>query len=250
MKLISREKAIAKGLILYFTGIPCNHGHIAQKMLNSLDRCCECQKIQNAKRHTKIYKITCKHCEKEFIRKRGSNTVYCSKTCKKLLKNKDRRKYEKEINKICKHCETPFVDVSYAKTKKFCSIKCQQGHFRTLPKEKAKFKDWYYNKGGKKICSDRRKKWYATPHGKSVEDAKRVRRRATKLNATPKWLTKKDKEKIRKIYAKCPKGYHVDHIVPLKGKDVCGLHVPSNLRIITAHKNQSKGNRFDIRLNH
>ena len=176
--------------------------------------------------------------------------MYCSKTCKKLLKNKDRRKYEKEINKICKHCETPFVDVSYAKTKKFCSIKCQQVHFKTSPKEKTKFKNWYYNKGGKKICSDRRKKWYATPHGKSVEDAKRVRRRATQLNATPKWLTKNDKEKIRKIYAKCPKGYHVDHIIPLRGKSVCGLHVPNNLRIITAHKNQSKGNRFDIRLNH
>ena len=250
MKLISRKKAIAKGLIFYFTGIPCNHGHIAQRMLNSLDRCCECQKIQNGKRYTKVYKIECKHCEKEFIRKRGTNAQYCSFACKELLRNKNRRKYKKEINKICKHCETPFVDVSYAKTKKFCSIKCQQVHFKTSPKEKTKFKNWYYNKGGKKICSDRRKKWYATPHGKSVEDAKRVRRRATQLNATPKWLTKNDKEKIRKIYAKCPKGYHVDHIIPLRGKSVCGLHVPNNLRIITAHKNQSKGNRFDIRLNH
>ena len=250
MKLISREKAIEKGLILYFTGIPCNHGHIAQRMLNSLDRCCECQKIRNARRHTKIYKIECKHCKKEFIRKRGSNTVYCSKTCKELLRSKNRRKYEKIIHGVCKRCETPFVDTAYSKKKKFCSSKCRRAYFRELPKEKAKFKNWYYNKGGKKICSDRRKKWYATPHGKSVEDAKRVRRRATQLNATPKWLTKNDKEKIRKIYAKCPKGYHVDHIVPLKGKDVCGLHVPSNLRIITAHKNQSKGNRFDIRLNH
>lgn len=244
MKLISRKKAIAKGLIFYFTGIPCNHGHIAQRMLNSLDRCCECQKIQNGKRYTKVYKIECKHCEKEFIRKRGTNAQYCSFACKELLRNKNRRKYKKEINKICKHCETPFVDVSYAKTKKFCSTKCQQNNFRTLPKEKAKFKNWYYNKGGKKICSDRRKKWYATPHGKSVEDAKRVRRRATQLNATPKWLTKNDKEKIRKIYAKCPKGYHVDHIIPLQGKTVSGLHVLSNLQHLPAHKNLTKHNKF------
>jgi endogenous inhibitor of DNA gyrase (YacG/DUF329 family) len=245
MKLISREKAIEKGLPRYFTGKPCNYGHISEYYV-SCSRCCKCQKSWNSKRYTKIYKIKCKHCEKEFIRKRATNAKYCSFECKELLRNKNRRKYEKIIHGICKQCQTPFVDTAYSKKKKFCSTKCQQNNFRELPKEKAKFKDWYYNKGGKKICSDRRKKWYATPHGKSVEDAKRVRRRATQLNATPKWLTEKDKEKIRKIYAKCPKGYHVDHFIPLKGKNVCGLHVPNNLRIVTAHKNQSKGNRFDI----
>ena len=245
MKLISREKAIEKGLIRYFTGIPCCNGHVSEFYVN-YPMCCKCNKIRNDKRYTKIYKIECKHCKKEFIRKRGTNAKYCSFECKELLRNKNRRKYEKVIHGICKHCETSFVDTAYSKKKKFCSKKCQQKNFKTSPKEKAKFKDWYYNKGGKTICSDRRKKWYSTPHGKSVEDAKRVRRRATQLNATPKWLTKDDKEKIRKIYAKCPKGYHVDHIIPLRGKNVCGLHVPNNLRIVTAYVNQSKSNKFDI----
>lgn len=64
--------------------------------------------------------------------------------------------------------------------------------------------------------------------------------RARKLNAIPKWADMRD---IKKFYDNCPNGYHVDHIYPLAGKDVCGLHVIENLQYLPALENLKKGNK-------
>jgi len=78
----------------------------------------------------------------------------------------------------------------------------------------------------------------------------KIRRAERTEKATPVWLTPEHKEKIKKVYLRRDKKiektgdeYHVDHIVPLQGEKVCGLHVPWNLRVITAEANLKKNNR-------
>jgi len=71
-------------------------------------------------------------------------------------------------------------------------------------------------------------------------------RRSAKLNATPGWLTPTQLAEIDGIYLYASIfGLTVDHIVPLRGKTVCGLHVPWNLQPMTAQENYRKGNRIE-----
>jgi hypothetical protein len=78
-----------------------------------------------------------------------------------------------------------------------------------------------------------------------------ARRRTKQANATPDWLTAIDKAQIQQMYdvssareVQTGIKHHVDHIIPINGKKVCGMHVPWNLQVITATENLSKGWRI------
>ena len=126
---------------------------------------------------------------------------------------------------------------------------------------------WYQNNGHllAERYGDVRKKWHEDNTEHRLEyhrkrlithshlyAAKAAKRKAYKLNATPKWLTKDHLEDIKIIYKEAQKlqkqdgiKRHVDHIVPLQGKEVCGLHVPWNLRVTTAEENLRKSNKLE-----
>lgn len=91
--------------------------------------------------------------------------------------------------------------------------------------------------------------WGQNPHKRNAYSSLR---RAQEMRATPAWA---DLKAIEAFYAEARRlteetgiPHHVDHIIPLRGKTVCGLHVESNLRVIPAEENLRKRNRLDARL--
>jgi 5-methylcytosine-specific restriction endonuclease McrA len=131
---------------------------------------------------------------------------------------------------------------------------CKKGHSYFLKKK---------SKIGCPICrTGRTALWNKTTEGKTYNEKYRVdnkskyafyngQRRALKMKATPLWLTKEQKKEILEFYSLAKElqwlseePLHVDHIVPLQGKEVCGLHVPWNLQIIPKSMNLRKKNRL------
>lgn len=125
----------------------------------------------------------------------------------------------------------------------------KQDRLKNPEKYVAKDRRWYGANAEKKRAYT--KQWVHDNYAHVL--AKNSARRALQINRQPRWLTKADKESIKQTYAQAVKisketgvPHHVDHIVPLCGELVSGLHVPLNLRVITAFKNRSKKNSFQI----
>jgi hypothetical protein len=90
-------------------------------------------------------------------------------------------------------------------------------------------------------------------NNKSLVNFTNAKRRANTKNRTPAWLTEFDLLKIKCLYQVAAmrnreSGYdwHVDHIIPLQGVFVSGLHVPDNLRVIPAVDNMRKNNHYEV----
>ena len=83
--------------------------------------------------------------------------------------------------------------------------------------------------------------------------ARTRKRQAAKIQRLPKWLTADDIEHMQALYSVAAMiqresgvEYHIDHISPLQGKFVSGLHVPDNLRVIPAVDNLKKSNKHTL----
>lgn len=106
-------------------------------------------------------------------------------------------------------------------------------------------REWVGNNRGmhNKVCSE----WVKRNRG--AVNARTAKRYAAKTKATPQWLDADDHWLIDEIYALAVLRtactgvkWEVDHIVPLRSKFVCGLHVPGNLCVIPMQANRRKSN--------
>ena len=135
--------------------------------------------------------------------------------------------------KPCRICQLCFPPESFVNNKAFRSGK----DTICLSCSRKKVKEWRAK--GKRDSAKEARNYYAKYPEKGR--AKAAKRRCSLLNRTPPWVNTKE---IEAFYLSCPKGFHVDHIVPLQGELVSGLHVLWNLQYLPASVNISKGNKW------
>ena len=121
-------------------------------------------------------------------------------------------------------------------------------------KNREKFRQRHkkYREANREVCNARStashlKRQKAEPEVYAARNAARL---AAKLERTPKWADKKAiaefYEEARRLTEETGVEHDVDHIIPLRGKLVSGLHVENNLQVITASENRKKKNNYRI----
>lgn len=180
------------------------------------------------------YKFSCKKCELEYQRKHKNKTKLANKRYKiknleKIkLKHKNLRQKYKQLNQNSNNIITSL-----------CCNKCKNvkdiNYFSKNSTTKIGYNSWC------KKCLKKANQLY----NKNYPEQKRkdaANYRSRKSNRTPKWA---DIIKINEFYRNCPKGYEVDHIIPLHGNNISGLHIHTNLQYLTKEENSKKGNKFN-----
>lgn len=218
--------------------------------------------------------LTCKLCKKIFTG--HHKKVSCSKECSDQIKKYNKRRYyeknrQKVIDrsKLCREGNPLYKDYQKSyREKNRASIKSNLKEWKANNKVKVDAYEAKYRKKNKDAIYIRRKKfaldnkerelsyskkYRETANGKAIRRTITARRRAAKLNATPKWVCK---DKIKAIYLEAVRLQNetgtlmeVDHIIPLQGANVCGLHVHWNLQIISRESNRKKGSKLTDEFN-
>lgn len=128
-------------------------------------------------------------------------------------------------------------------------IRAQQKEYndKKYPERRGYFQQRYANR--KDAILEQSRLWRKNNPDRHA--ARENKRRASKLQRTPSWLTENDYWMIEQAYVLSALRtklfgfrWEVDHIIPLKGKTVSGLHVPWNLQVIPALENRRKHNKL------
>jgi hypothetical protein len=135
----------------------------------------------------------------------------------------------------------------YERNKELTKERARQWALANPDKKKETVDKWRTNNLEKHNATNRL--WNVK--NKPKKAALQAKRKAAQLQRTPKWLTDTDLWIIEEAYHLAQLRtnlfnfpWHVDHIIPLQGKNVSGLHVPSNLRVIPGSENVKKSNKY------
>jgi len=144
--------------------------------------------------------------------------------------NKDKQT-RSGFSRSCRKCHRQRNKKYYSLNKDRRNAANLDNYYKNHEESKRKAREYYYR-------------------NKDVAFKNCAKRRTAKLRAIPCWVDNTHEDRIKSIYKACinttkktGKKHHVDHIIPLQGDTVCGLHVWWNLRIVPADQNLSKGNR-------
>jgi len=161
-------------------------------------------------------------------REQGKEKYFTGKPC---LKGHISERYT--TNRTCLSCSHKQAVAWMNNNKEHQLTKRRACYAKNPEKHSIRFREWSKN----------------NRHKLSIKELKRYE---YIKNATPKWLTKEHYNQMESIYwlSKLQQEltdtkYHVDHIVPLQGKTVCGLNVPWNLQVFEAKENIRKSNHFN-----
>ena len=146
----------------------------------------------------------------------------------------------------CKPCAKARGAAWYQKNKERRLAKCKEWHANNKERHNKHCREKQQEQ--KDVMYPLQRRW--KQENKDRRAATDAKRRAAKLQRTPQWS---DMSAIAEFYVEAKRleeltgiQFHVDHIVPLQGELVSGLHVPANLQLLPAHENLSKSNSFEV----
>ena len=182
-------------------------------------------------------------------------TIEPTKTCKgcasvkpMLLFYKD--KQAKDLcSTYCKECTKAKANAAYHSNKEVHNARSNAYRSNNMPKIRAIAAN--YREKNRERINSYSSAWVKSNRLNSTLNTAKYR--SAKLQRTPAWLTEFDLLRIKCVYQVAAmrsreSGYvwHVDHIIPLQGVFVSGLHVPDNLRVIPAVDNMRKNNHYEV----
>jgi hypothetical protein len=156
--------------------------------------------------------------------------------------------------KICSCCKEEKAETCfykrYGKLRPECKVCSNKQNTATVTSEAKSRSKARYRESNRELLNKKHSDY--KKNNRALHNAQWMRYHTKKLNASPPWLTKEHHEQIKSVYAHAKEcemltgdKYHVDHIVPLQGENVSGLHVPWNLQVLPSDINIAKSNNYE-----